>query len=148
MRQHRCASLALVLCFGTGCNTVNALHDGPTSTRPKLVRVRDCEGPAASLAPELAAKLAPRTGNMQPDDLWADLAATVPGGFGGIILSSTGQPVVFLTDTSKATEARRALAGKISYLDVSSAVVRPARWDFAQLVDWFNYFNTTSIFRG
>ena len=62
-------ALALVLCFGTACNTVNALHDVPTSTSPKLVRVRDCEGPAASLAPELAAKLALRTGTIQPDDL-------------------------------------------------------------------------------
>ena len=79
---------------------------------------------------------------MQPDDQWADLAESVPGGFAGFIRDD-GKLVLFLTDPSQATAAKAALAGKTGY-DVREAQVRQARWDFAQLVNWFNYLSQQS----
>jgi len=87
---------------------------------------------------------------MMPDDLWAELATRVPGGFAGVMFSEKGTPLLMLTDTTKATAARAALApelaGKIHDYDVTRAEARLVRWDFAQLVDWFEYLTQkTSI---
>ena len=80
---------------------------------------------------------------MMPDDLWAELATRVPGGFAGVMLSENGTPLLMLTDTTKAVAARAALApelaGKIHDFDVTKAEARAVRWNFAQLVDWFDY---------
>jgi len=75
---------------------------------------------------------------MVPDDRWADLAATVPGGFGGAFYDSAHTPILMLTDPAQAAAAKEALAGKLGFLP-QYATVRQARWNFAQLVDWFNY---------
>lgn len=138
MRRRIRPILALVGALTTGCNTSGSAGD-VNASRP-LVRVRDCEGPARSLSPIIAALLPRRDGGMQPDDQWADLAKEVPGGFAGVILSN-GQPVLFLRDTSTAAAAKRALAPRLRLynFNVADAVVRPARWDFGQLVDWYNY---------
>ena len=142
-----CRSLitAVLVCGGSACS-----DNGPSAEnvveRAELVRrstaVRNCEGPATSLSASLANKLPPRTGGMQPDDQWADLAEQVPGGFAGYILDG-GKFVVFLTDPSQAAAAKAALAGKTGY-DLQGAEVRQARWDFAQLVNWFNYLSQQS----
>lgn len=105
---------------------------------PSMTRVADCNGPARSLDPAIAASLPPRTGYMTPDDKWADLAARVPGGFAGILYVDS-KPVLMLTDPSQAPAAKAALAGEIPSFDIPGAEVRKARWDFAQLVDWYNY---------
>lgn len=101
------------------------------------VRLAQCEGPPLSLPDSLARQLPPRTGRMIPDDRWADLATTVPGGFAGFFYDSTHTPILLLTQPTQAVAAQRALAGKIGL--PPNATVRQARWDFAQLVDWFNY---------
>jgi hypothetical protein len=75
---------------------------------------------------------------MIPDNHWADLATTVPGGFAGVFYDSAHTPILMLTDPAQASAARQALAGKLGF-PVEHATVRQARWDFAQLVDWFNY---------
>jgi hypothetical protein len=75
---------------------------------------------------------------MIPDDRWADLATTTPGGFGGVFYDSAHTPILMLTEPAKASAAKQALAGKIGF-PLQQATVREARWDFAQLVDWFNY---------
>lgn len=114
---------------------------------PSLVRVADCSGPAKSLDPSLASTLPPRTGNMMPDDGWADLAERVPGGFAGILYAD-GKPVLMLTDPSQAGAAKKALASQLSGFNVASAEVRKARWDFAQLVNWYNYLTVkTSVWQ-
>lgn len=72
------------------------------------------------------------------DDYWAHLAATVPGGFAGVFYDrSIHRQVLMLTQPALAAAARAALAGKIGL--GLTPTVRQARWDFAQLVDWFNY---------
>jgi len=75
---------------------------------------------------------------MQPDDRWADLALTVPGGFGGVFYDSAHTPILLLVRPELADSAKAVLAETLRF-PVDRAVVRPARWDFAQLVDWFNY---------
>jgi hypothetical protein len=74
------------------------------------------------------------------DDDWADAARVVPGGWGGLILES-GTPVIFLVDTTQRDLALASLRdrGIGSGLNMSQARVRPGRWDFAQLADWFRY---------
>jgi hypothetical protein len=113
----------------------------PLPVDPLLVRVRDCSGPATSLDPALAAKLPPRDGRMSPDDEWADLAERVPGGFAGVLYVA-GKPVLMLTDPSRAAEAKTALAAALVGFDVRDARVQKARWNFAQLVDWYNFLGT------
>jgi hypothetical protein len=75
---------------------------------------------------------------MQPDDSWADLAKTVPGGFAGAYYDSARTPVLLLTQPARAAAAKQALSGHLNF-PLAQATVREARWDFAQLVDWFNY---------
>lgn len=112
-----------------------------------LVRVADCIGPARSLDPAIAATLPPRTGQMRPDDQWADLAQQVPGGFAGVLYID-GKPVLMLTDPTQEAAAKKALAPSIPGFDVVGAEVHQARWNFAQLVDWYNYLGTrTSVWQ-
>ena len=77
---------------------------------------------------------------MQPDDKWADLARTVPGGFTGILRDSTHRLILRLTHPELAAEAKAALRAQLP-VALDDAVVQPARWDFGQLVDWFNYLH-------
>ena len=110
-----------------------------TSVAPQgAVRVADCVGPATSLPDSLAARLPPRTGRMHPDDQWADIARTTPGGFAGSIRDSTHRLILMLTKPELTGEAKAALADRLPF-PFESATVRQVRWDFAQLVDWFNY---------
>lgn len=72
----------------------------------------------------------------------AALARVVPGGFGGFYLDLTDQtPTILLTDPSRRAEAiavlsRRGIDGRAVGPDVR---VRHARWNYAQLYDWFQY---------
>ena len=77
-----------------------------------------------------------------PDDDWADLARSTPGGWGGVFLES-GVPVIFLVDTTERTAAIAAMNtyGFGATLDLSRTKVRAGRWDFAQLADWYRYFD-------
>ena len=76
------------------------------------------------------------------DDDWADAARALPGGWGGLIVES-GTPVIFLVDTRQREPVVAGLRarGIGSVLDLSQAQVKPARWDFAQLADWYRYFD-------
>ena len=138
------ATVALAVA-GASCSSATdpASRDPGAVRRAAGLRVRDCEGPATSLAASLAAGLAPRQGLMVPDDRWADLAATVPGGFAGVFYDE-GRPVLMLTRPDEAAAAKAALAPRLGSggFDVAGAEVRQARWDFAQLHDWFAYLNT------
>jgi hypothetical protein len=114
---------------------------------PSLVRVRDCSGAATSLAPAIASTLPPRDGGMMPDDQWADLAERVPGGFAGVLYVD-GKPVLMLTDPSEAAAAKRALAPALPGFDVAGAAVHKARWNFAQLANWYNFLGArTSVWQ-
>jgi hypothetical protein len=73
------------------------------------------------------------------DDEWADIARQVPGGFAGIILEN-GTPVIFLVDTTQRQQAFAGLQGRLSVPGgFAAAKVRAARWNFAELADWYRY---------
>jgi len=78
------------------------------------------------------------------DDRWADLAREVPGGFAGMMLE--GGLVVFLVDTTQRDAALAALAarGALQGREPKRVRVRKARWDFAQLIDWYHYLNLSA----
>ena len=132
--EHFAAVLGAVALVG--CNTQHRSAAPKPSAAP--IRLAQCEGPATSLPDSLARTLPPRTGHMIPDDRWADLAMTVPGGFAGTFYDSAHTPILMLTEPAQASAAKQALLGKISF-PVQQATVRQARWNFAQLVDWYNY---------
>lgn len=125
------ASLALAACGTHSAGT-------PAVPQPAAVHLAQCSGPATSLPDSLARQLPRRTGRMMPDDQWADLANAVPGGFAGVLYDSAHTPILMLTQPERAAAAKEALVGRLNF-PLAQATVRKARWDFAQLVDWFNY---------
>ena len=121
-----------------GCTATSRV--GAARTQPAPIRLAQCDGPATSLPDSLARQLPKRTGRMMPDDRWADLATKIPGGFAGIIRGPSHTQIIMLTDTARASAAITALSGEVGLgLGLLPPIVRQARWDFAQLVDWFNY---------
>jgi hypothetical protein len=131
------AALGVVWACSAGSPSVTAPKNIP---RSNYLRVADCDGPPVSLQANLRTLLGPRTGQTDPDDHWADLAEQIPGGFAGVLYSD-GKPVLMLTHPEQATEAKLALASDPTFngFDLAHAEVRKARWDFAQLVDWYQY---------
>lgn len=131
------AALGIVWACSSGSPSVTAPKDIP---RSNYVRVADCDGPPVSLPANFRALLGPRTGQMVPDDHWADLAEQIPGGFAGVLYSD-GKPVLMLTRPEQETAVKQALAADPTFkgFDLAHAEVRKARWDFAQLVDWYRY---------
>jgi len=132
----RSTSLLTLVTIFAACS--EATQPDRLTPAPSVTRLADCNGPARSLDPAIAASLPARTGLMTPDDAWADLAKRVPGGFAGILYVE-GTPVLMLTDPSQAAAAKDALAIEIPWFDIRGAEVRKARWDFGQLADWYNY---------
>ena len=117
-----------------GCNT-SRTSAAPTPS-PAPIRLAQCEGPATSLPDSLARTLPPRHRGMIPDNQWADLATTVPGGFAGAFYDSAHTPILMLTDPGQASAAKQALTGQLGFLP-QYATVRQARWNFAQLIVQF-----------
>jgi hypothetical protein len=109
-----------------------------TTPKHSLTRIADCTGPTRSLDPTIAASLPQRTWVLTPDDRWAALARTVPGGFAGVLYIDS-KPVLMLTDPSQAGAAKEALVAEFPSFDIRGAEVRKVRWDFAQLADWYDY---------
>jgi hypothetical protein len=143
------AALALpLLALGLAC--ADATSPDAAERAASAGRVGACEGPAASLPPQLAAALPAPGAARTPDARWAELARTVPGGFAGVMYDAppadgpprtTGRPVLMLVDPSRAAQAKAALVPHLPGFDVAGADVRAVRWDFAQLYDWYRYLN-------
>lgn len=123
-----------------GAIVLMACHAPLRTVTPKAppISLAQCEGPATNLPDSLARTLRPRTGRMIPDDRWADLATRVPGGFAGVWYDSTHTPILMLTDPAQEAAAKQALAREFAF-PFREAAVHQARWNFAQLVDWYNY---------
>jgi hypothetical protein len=92
-----------------------------------------------------------------PDHETAELSRQVPGGYGGLFIGydpptppgararpETQHVVVFLVDTTQRDAALRAIASATPphqrSLNISGARIRPARWSFAELYDWYEVF--------
>ena len=149
-----CGLLALGV-FTVACHKTARVRDDADighviKEKSTAVRVADCDGPARSLPPELRLALRPRTGQMVPDDHWADLAERIPGGFAGILYDRNMKPILMLTDPERADEVKKVLVSDRTFrhFDLVGARVFKARWDFAQLVDWFNFIvSDTSVWK-
>lgn len=50
-----------------------------------------------------------------------------------------GQPVLLLARPDESEAAKARLASLLPDFPISRSSVQPARWDFAQLVDWYRY---------
>lgn len=83
------------------------------------------------------------------DDDWADAARLIPGGWGGLWLEA-GVPTMYLVDTGQRNDAIAGLQarGFGSTLQLGETVVKPGRWDFAQLADWYRYLSLHVLFSG
>jgi hypothetical protein len=132
----KCVAAGIAVIALVGCRTSSTTVVSTPPAPP--IRLAQCDGPASSLPDSLARQLPRRTGRMIPDDRWADLATATPGGFAGVFYDSAHAPILMLADPTQAAAAKQALDGKIGF-PLQQATVRRARWDFAQLVDWFNY---------
>jgi hypothetical protein len=124
--------LAAVLIWTTGCHAVFSKRDGRAGRWADVGHACSEDSAARSLAPELVRSY--RRG--EPDDAFARLARTVPGGFGGFLYSD-GKPTIYLVDTTKAAQA---ISGVVAGgIPATGAQVLQGRWDFAQLSDWMEY---------
>lgn len=136
-------ALAMSILALSGCSAATSpphlAAPRPHAAAVPPVHLAQCTGPATSLPDSLAHLLPPRVERMYGDMQWAELARTVPGGFAGIFYDSTHTPILMLTQPARAAEARDSLMRRMPGLPFGSATVREARWDFAQLVDWYNY---------
>ena len=95
----------------------------------------------------------------------AELSRQAPGGFGGLFIDydppsalgaeqrlGTRHVVVFLVDTTQREAALRALETPTQHdrlpLTVVGARVRPARWSFAELYDWYGVLLDAGVREG
>lgn len=113
----------------------------------ELLRYPDCAGPATSVDPAFDVTL-PLETYLRAHELFAALAKELPGGFAGVF-HDKDQPVLLLTDPAQSSTVKEALAPyvlNLSPIDLARAEVRAARWDFAQLSNWYTYiFRHTSV---
>jgi hypothetical protein len=93
--------------------------------------------PGPSLDPARRDSIPMVTGRLTSDDRTAEIARQAPGGWGGTFLED-GRMIVYLVQPESADvaipELRRLGAGVTRW-----AEIRRARWDFAQLYDWYRY---------
>lgn len=128
--------LTLTLACACGCT-----HP---ASNPWVDLRRPCspDAPAVSV-PAAARDSLPRYAHRSHtmDDDLADLAREVPGGYGSFVLQGT-IPVLSLVDTTQLAAVAAALLarGVFTERQARKARVRRARWDFAQLHEWFRYF--------
>jgi hypothetical protein len=141
MTRHGLKPFLVALILTAGCSDPTQPPVEPIENVVReLVRFPDCEGPATSVDAAFDVTL-PLETSLRNHELFAALANEVPGGFAGVFQDKS-QPVLLLADRSRETEAKAALAPYLTNLygvDMSTVEVRPARWNFAQLVNWHTY---------
>ena len=148
-----CAALA---CTSASVGRPDHAHGG----LPGPVAVASCDerGPGPSLPAAALDSFPASDDDRSSDAQLARFAREVPGGFAGYYLERpSGAPlrdgaprqrgVVRLVDPSQREAAVQALTPRMAAmyrghsLDLSDAVILPARWDFAQLYDWYSYLS-------
>jgi hypothetical protein len=156
VRRVACAFLgAVVACSGSPMSTqrraADAAPKGPTEGTLRLADIgKECtpESPATVLeGPRLdSLPLDFRSRKGLSDELWVRLAREVPGGVGGIFADRDAMHL-WLVDPSRRSEAIAALEASPLYRGPSlrDAVVLKARWDFAQLADWYAYVTSRAL---
>ena len=143
-----------------------AVRSSPESARMPLVHPGDSswailDQPCAAGAPIRLAPERPERAEGQVrtrDDRTASLSRQVPGGYGGWYLEydppltpggprrpETQRVVVSLVDTTEREAALRALASERPDLNLLRATIRPARWSFAELYDWYGWLLARAV---
>ena len=121
---------------GFGCSS------GPTEPSASC----DPDSPGPSIAGAMRDRLPPfpPSGHWTINEIWADIARQVPGGWGGFFVMDD-QPVHYLVYPDRKDEALAALdaLGVESPFTSREPAVRQGRWDFAQLYDWYTYILVT-----
>ena len=132
-------SVVALALLGLGC-----AHPSPGPRWARLDRSCPADPPAIEVPAALRDSVRRLWADFRTDDdRWADLAR-VPGGFAGMMLE--GGLVVFLVDTTQRDAALAALGarGALQGREPKRVRVRKARWDFAQLIDWYHYLNLSA----
>lgn len=134
-------NLLLVFAATVGCSDPTQSPVAPIEKPVReLLRFPDCEGPATSVDAAFDVTL-PLETSLRNHELFAALAKEVPGGFAGVFRNNS-QAVLLLTNPARQAEAKAALEPYIANLygiDMAAVDVRTARWNFAQLVNWYTY---------
>jgi hypothetical protein len=115
-----------------------ACAQAPDSARSTLDKACPLYAPAASVPPAARDSLPLGIFLSPTKERWVQLAREVPGGFGGII-DEGGVPITYLVDTGQHRDAVAALVAEGVLKKTEETRVRGARWDFAQLYDWYRY---------
>ena len=141
MMQRPCLSLLVsALVFVAACGGEPTQPVEQKTFARDLLPYPDCAGPATSVDPAFDVTLPLETG-LRAHELFAALAKELPGGFAGVF-NDRDQPVLLLTDPAQSSTAKAALAPyavNLGSIDLARAEVRAARWDFAQLSNWYTY---------
>lgn len=118
--------------FGAGCSE---------STTELQSCDSDLPGPSLS-GDKLDLLPAEPTGFLTGDDKQAQIAREVPGGWGGMFFAE-GRPTIYLVNPDARDAAVAVLQEKIPSFSFATADIWQARWDFAQLYDWYRYIGAT-----
>jgi hypothetical protein len=127
-----------------GCNTATVVGTNEKSVNrdPRFACVS--LEPVTPLPADLRATLV-AFGPRHPDDEYVAVSTELPGGFAGLFVEN-GRTVLLFVDPVEGLAARTELQSRLSArgldysrLNLETAEVRPARWTFAQLDEWFRY---------
>jgi len=126
-------------------------HKAPYVEPPPRWRWADlgksCEpnSPAPSVPAAARDSLGHPFGRPGTQDHWAsraELARTIPGGWGGLASRDRGPFGIYLIDTTKRSAALAALfSAGVQYISDSTTAVQ-GRWTYEQLYDWFRYIHS------
>jgi hypothetical protein len=151
---------ALIACSGSSPSSPGSTTDpGALPRADGTLRLADI-GKACTAASPATVLEGPRLDSLPldsrarrglSDETWVTLAQEVPGGVGGIFMEQ-GVGYLWLVDPSKRTEAIAALADtplgiglQQAGFPLKNAVVLKARWNFAQLADWYAYVTSRAL---
>jgi hypothetical protein len=160
VRWVACALLgALVACSGSSSTSGHITGVTPPPEKNRTLRLADI-GKACTADSPATVLEGPRLDSLSPDsrarrgysdEIWVTLAREVPGGVGGIFRDGR-VGYLWLVDPSKRSEAIAALASsplgpglQQTGFPLQQAVVLKARWNFAQLADWFAYVTPRAL---
>ncbi len=142
-----------VLILSAGLLVLPACSDLAMTTEPGWAQL-DKRCPAN--APVYDAPAVAQSGGVRTiDEIWAEIARQVPGGWGGLFYEPTsrasgadtqGPLTMYLVDPRQREAAVTALIRLLEregmlVPGLSRAQVWQGRWDFAQLYDWYVYLN-------
>lgn len=153
---HRILAIAAALVVFSACSNP-ITPDAAESRLAKLGQPCSSSARAFSLPQAKLDSIGPYQGPLYMDAEWAGYARQVPGGFGGLYYATgterqMGPLTIRLVDPSQRTRALKSLVqlfrGKPEerlISELSGAVAKQARWDFAQLFDWRRYLDRHAL---